>query len=153
MKSNGRKRAFTRAMATTSSLLTMGFLAPIVTAAPAQALTNVGTINGVETRCNNSSYYLCLYYNSTMTTAWWGTSTSVSDLANARFFANTGAGSGLTVKNNAAAVSCDASSTSICYVFFNSGYSGPTDWLYGQHSGRLVETYNDNASVRISFGA
>lgn len=136
--------------------LATGFVVPVVTAAPAMALTNVGTISGVEFRCNNSPYFLCLYYNSSMGTAWWGTSVAVSNLSSPtvqRFFANTGTGSGQAVKNNAAAVSCDASSTSICYVFFNSGFSGPTDWLYGQHSGRLVETYNENASVRISFGA
>jgi len=152
MKSNERKRGFARAMIVALSLLTLGFITPVVAAAPAQALTNVGTSSGVEARCNSSSYYLCLYYNSTMTTAWWGTSVSVPDLAGRTFFANTGAGSGQAVKNNAAAVSCDASSTSICYIFFNNGYSGPTDWLYGQRRGRLIETYNENASVRISFG-
>lgn len=136
-----------------TAALALGFAIPVATAS---ALTNVGNIAGVETRCNNSPYLLCLYYNSGMNTAYWGTSVAVSNLSSPtvhRFFANTGTGSGRPVKNDAAAVSCDASSTSICYIHYNSGFAGPTDYLYGQRSGQLVETYNQNASVRISIGA
>ncbi len=153
MTSNGRTRRFARALIVALSLATLGFLAPVVAAAPAQALTNVGTTAGVEARCNNSPYYLCLYYNSTMATAWWGTSVDVPDLTGYRFFANTGEGSGQAVEDNAAAVSCDASSTSICYIFVNPGYTGARDYLHGQRRGRLVEAYNRNSSVDISFGA
>lgn len=142
MKSNRRMSGFVRAL---TAALSLAFVVPAVTAAPAHALTNVGTISGVEARCNNSAYLLCLYYEG-LDSAWWGTSGDVSDLAGHRFT------SGANVKNNAWYVSCDASSTSICYIFFNSGYSGPRDWLYGQRSGKLVETYNENASVRISIG-
>ncbi|MFC7615367.1 hypothetical protein ACFQV2_19550 [Actinokineospora soli] len=62
-------------------------------------------------------------------------------------------GAGQQVKNNATHISCDASTTTICYVFYNSRYSGPSDHLYGQSSGRLADTYSENASVRISWGA
>jgi len=144
-------RGFARALIVALSLVTMGFLTPVVAAAPAQALTDVGAILGVETRCDNSPYSLCLYYKG-FDTAWWGTNTT-GGLGGARFFANTGEGSGQAVIFNAGSVSCDASSTSICYISYNSGHSGPTDWLYGQRMGRLVETYKANAAVRISFGA
>ena len=123
-------------------------------AAPAQAVSrNVGTVAGVESRCNSSVYLMCLYYNSGRATAYWGTSTSVSDLAGRTFFNGTGAGDNDPVKNNAAGVSCDMTTTSICYVFDRSSYAGDVDFLYGQRSGVLVNTYNDNASVRLSQGA
>jgi hypothetical protein len=121
-------------------------------AGPAEA-TNVGTIPGVESRCHNSTYNLCLYYNSTMRTAWWGTSVAVSNLAGRTFFPNTGAGSGQPVKNNAAAISCDIPANSICYVFVNSGFTGDDDMTYGQRSGVLDKTKNNNASVKISWAA
>ena len=135
--------------------LAIGFVTSLATSTPANA-DNVGTIPGVEPRCNNSPYVLCLYYNSSMRTAWWGTRVNVPNLDSPvvhRFFANTGAGSGQRVKNNAAAVSCDAGTTTICYVFFNSGFTGPSDYLHGQRSGVLADTYNENASVRISWGS
>ncbi|MEU4252273.1 hypothetical protein AB0F15_33210 [Amycolatopsis sp. NPDC026612] len=134
------------------AVLGVGIAAPIALAGSAQALTYVGSDAGVEGRCHNSTYYLCLYYNSTRTTAWWGTQTSVSDLGTRTFFAGTGTGSGTRVKTNAAAVACDAGSSSICYIFSLPGYTGGRDWLYGGSSGRLQETYNDDASVKISWG-
>jgi len=112
---------------------------------------HVGTIAGVERRCNASRYTLCLYYNSSTTTAYWGTSGNVSNLVNARFFSGTGAGSGLGVKNNAAAASCDLLSSGKCYVFFNSNYSGNYDYLNGQETGKLSYTYNENASVKVVY--
>lgn len=152
MKPKKWTRGFARALTAASVPLILGFITPIVEAAPAHSGTNVGFIVGVEARCDSSSYYLCLYYNG-FDSAWWGASTSVSDLGGARFFPNTGEGSGQLVAVNASSVSCDASSTSFCYLYFNPGYSGPFDWLYGQRGGRLVEVYKNVGSVRISIGA
>jgi hypothetical protein len=129
----------------------LGVLAPAVTpAAPAHA-DNVGTINGVESRCNDLPIrYLCLYYNSSMRTGYWSTRQDIPNLAGEKFFDGTGAGQ--SVKNNAAAMSCVISEPGICYVFFNSNYQGPYDYAHGRHSGQLVDTYNEDASVWITLG-
>ncbi|MFI9379881.1 hypothetical protein [Kutzneria sp. NPDC052558] len=129
------------------------FAIPMATAAPASALTNIEDVHSVEARCHASIYKLCLYYNRGRTTAWWGAVVDVDDLAGYTFFPNTGAGSGSPVKNNAAAASCDMTASSICYVFYNRNQSGPTDWLHGGWSGKLVETYNEDASIHLSQGA
>lgn len=141
------KRALRRALMGTFGV-GLSVAATLAMPGPAKA-DNVGTILGVEGRCNNSPYLLCLYYNSGMNTAYWGTNGDIANLAGYRFFSGTGAGSGQFVKNNAAAVSCDAPSTWTCRIFFNSNWAGPTDYLRGQTSGRLVDTYNENASVLI----
>ena len=112
---------------------------------------HVGTISGVETRCNSSVYTLCLYYNSNAATAYWGTSSNVSNLVNETFFGGTGAGSGQGVKNNAAAASCDLLSSGKCYIFFNSNYGGNYDYLNGQETGKLYYTYNEDASVKVAY--
>jgi hypothetical protein len=115
------------------------------------ATRHVGTIAGVETRCNSSAYTLCLYYNSGANTAYWGTSVNVDDLAGRTFLSGTGAGSGQAVKNNAAAASCDLLSTGKCWVFFNHSYGGDADYLNGQETGRLSYTYNEDASVKVVY--
>jgi hypothetical protein len=115
------------------------------------ASRHVGTIAGVETRCNSSAFYLCLYYNSSTTTAWWGTASNVSDLAGHNFRSGTGAGSGEAVKNNAAAASCDTGTSGKCYIFFNSNYCGNYDYLNGQETGQLSYTYNEDASVKVAL--
>jgi hypothetical protein len=115
------------------------------------ATRHVGTIAGVEARCNSSVYTLCLYYNSGANTAYWGTNVNVEDLAGRTFFSGTGAGSGQAVKNNAAAASCDLLSTGKCWVFFNSNYGGDADYLNGQETGRLFYTYNEDASVKVVY--
>lgn len=126
--------------------LVLGATAVVASPAPASAANNVGTFPFVESRCNSSLHLLCLYYNSGMDTAWWGTSTSVRDLAGRTF------SDGRPVKNDAAAISCDAATSSICYVFPRSGYVGEADFTYGQRSGVLELTKNNNASVRLSLG-
>ncbi|WP_258951388.1 hypothetical protein [Lentzea californiensis] len=124
------------------------------TVAPAGAASkNIGTIAGVESRCANSPYWACLYFNSGRATAYWGTSVTVRDLEGRRFFDGTGVGAREPVKNNAAAISCDMTTTSICYVYDRSELGGDVDYLYGQRSGVLSYTYNDNASIRLSPGA
>ncbi|MGX7829551.1 hypothetical protein ACTG9Q_31115 [Actinokineospora sp. 24-640] len=128
--------------------------AAVVLAAPASA-DHVGDVNLVEARCAASPYALCLYHSG-FATAWWGTNVAVSNLADPtvhRFFAGTGTGAGQQVKNNATHIACDASTTTICYVFYSSRFTGPSDHLYGKSSGRLADTYSENASVRISWGA
>jgi hypothetical protein len=120
-------------------------------AAANAATRHVGTIAGVEARCNSSVYTLCLYYNSGANTAYWGTSSDVSDLAGKTFLSGTGAGSGQAVKNNAAAASCDLLSTGKCWVFFNHGYAGNADYLNGQETGQLSYTYNEDASVKVVY--
>jgi len=119
--------------------------------AASAATKHVGTIAGVETRCNNSIYTLCLYYNSGANTAYWGTSDNVSNLAGETFFSGTGAGSGQAVKNNAAAASCDLLTTGKCWIFYNSGYAGNADYLNGQETGQLSYTYNEDASVKVVY--
>jgi hypothetical protein len=130
----------------------VGIATALAPAAAANAASHhVGTIAGVETRCNSSVYLLCLYYNSNASTAWWGSSSNVSNLAGETFRSGTGAGSGEAVKNNAAAASCDTGSTGKCYIFFNSNYGGNYDYLNGQETGKLYYTYNEDASVKIAY--
>ena len=143
-----------RSVAGLATLMGVATAATMVFAAPASA-DHVGDVPLVEARCAASPYALCLYYGG-FGGAWWGTRVAVKNLSDPtvhRFFAGTGTGAGQPVKNNATHISCDAGSTSICYVFFNSGHTGPSDWLYGSSSGRLADTYSENASVRISWGA
>jgi len=129
-----------------------GIAAALMPAVAANAAGHhVGTIAGVESRCNSSAYTLCLYYNSSTTTAYWGTSSNVSNLVNDTFFSGTGAGSGQAVKNNAAAASCDLLSSGKCYIFFNSNYGGNYDYLNGQETGQLYYTYNEDASVKVVY--
>ena len=130
----------------------VGLASALTPAGAANAATrHVGTIAGVETRCNNSVYLLCLYYNSSAKTAYWGTDDDVSDLAGKTFLSGTGAGSGEAVKNNAAAASCDLASTGKCWIFFNHGYAGNADYLNGQETGQLSYTYNEDASVKVVY--
>jgi hypothetical protein len=121
----------------------------VPTAEPVAVAQFVGEYSWVESRCAASVYPLCLYYNSSMDTAWWATTVNVRDLAPYKFWAGTGAGAGQPVKNNAAAVSCDLPRTWTCFIYFNSGWMGNRDWLYGQQSGRLQLTKNENASVAM----
>jgi hypothetical protein len=139
------------AAAAAALALAAGVATALTPAAAATAVgKDVGTINGVESRCHGSVYSLCLYFNSNRQTAWWGTQNHVSNLAGAKFFNGGGDGSGQNVKNNAAAVGCDAPATA-CYVYFNSNYGGDFDYLPGRTSGQLSYTYNENASVDIVF--
>ena len=50
-------------------------------------------------------------------------------MAGKRFFVNTGEGSLEHVEGNGRFISCDASPTSTCYVYYNRGFSGPADWI------------------------
>ena len=125
-------------------------------AAPATAgpATNVGRWPGVEARCDSSPYLLCLYYGAPSDSAWWGTGGPVGDLGRPpQYFTGPGEGAGRPVRGNAASISCDASTTSICYVYDRSGFAGDVDRLHGQRTGDLAGTYKNNVSVRISLGA
>ncbi|MER7046939.1 peptidase inhibitor family I36 protein [Streptomyces jumonjinensis] len=95
--------------------------------------------------CPSSEF--CLYYNSGLGGSHFVAPGDVPDLAGYRF-TSSGAGQGQAVKNNAASAHnkthCNAT------VYFNSNYGGPSDTFGYMNSGNLVNTYNENASVRFA---
>jgi hypothetical protein len=121
----------------------------------AGAAIHSGQVTGVESRCADSPYHLCLYYSSsTSNSAWWGTSRAVWDLGNPpQYFTGPGEGAGQPVKDNAASIFCDMTTRSICYVYDRAGFIGAADLYYGQRSGLLSGTYKHNGSVNLSYGA
>ncbi|MFE2168203.1 peptidase inhibitor family I36 protein [Streptomyces sp. NPDC059447] len=89
--------------------------------------------------------FFCFYYNSNLGGSHWMTADNRPNLAG-EVFSTWAAGEGQPVKNNSASVWNNAG---YCYrVYFNSNYSGPYDTIQGYTSRNLVNTYNDNASVR-----
>ncbi|MEU0133461.1 hypothetical protein ABZ172_05395 [Streptomyces sp. NPDC006296] len=104
--------------------------------------------------CDLSSGTGCLriFYNSNRqgsSTYFYGS--NVSNFANYTFLTS-GAGKGLTVKNNAAAAINDASSSTT--IFFNSNYGGACDTLtYYAIADQLRNTYNNNASFKFDYSA
>ncbi|WP_078491856.1 hypothetical protein [Streptomyces yerevanensis] len=81
----------------------------------------------------------------------------VSNLAGYTF-ATSGAGKGLSVKNNAASAFFIARTVSeSATVYYSSNYGGACDWLWAQgnkqaQANQLERTYNENASLRIVDG-
>ncbi|MEV6118121.1 peptidase inhibitor family I36 protein [Streptomyces sp. NPDC052109] len=88
---------------------------------------------------------LCLYYNSGLSGSHADFNVPTKDEAG-YVFSSSGAGQGQPVKNNAAsATNLDPDCTAI--IFYNSGWSGPADYIDAHSSvSRLNKTYNNNAS-------
>jgi hypothetical protein len=118
-------------------------------ATPAYAASKYVGSGTAESRCVNGSWVLCLYWGG-FSTAYFGTNASKSNLAGYTFFQNTGSGSGQSVKNNAAGITCDYDATAWCRSYYNEGYTGNYDWLYAGERGALFYTWNDEASVYIA---
>ncbi|WP_327735236.1 peptidase inhibitor family I36 protein [Streptomyces nojiriensis] len=89
--------------------------------------------------------FFCLYYNSNQAGARWFTDGDVPNLAG-EIFTTWANGEGELVKNNAASTQ---NASNYCYrVYYNSNYAGPYDTVQAHSSRNLVNTYNNNASVR-----
>ncbi|MFD8634792.1 peptidase inhibitor family I36 protein [Streptomyces sp. NPDC059656] len=89
--------------------------------------------------------FFCFYYNSNQAGSHWMTDHNIPNLAG-EVFSTWANGEGQPVKNNSASVWNNAS---YCYrVYFYSNYGGPYDTVQAYSSRNLVNTYNDNASVR-----
>ncbi len=98
-----------------------------------------------------------LYYNSYWAGSHTAFTSSVSNFSGYTFLAS-GAGQGLSVKNNAASAAMVdyPSHPTNAAIFFNSGYGGACDWFLGHHEGSFTEsfslgpTYNENASFKFT---
>ncbi len=145
----GRKRSAGLFVGGAAAVL-LGLLSAFAVAAPANAVVaghKIGA-SGYETRCRQSGYKLCLYYQSGMSTAYWGTTASVRDLTGYKFFSGTGTGAGQNVENNAAAMVCMSAPTGCC-SYDGSGFGGNYDWEYPLQKGVLFYTWNNEASVKV----
>ncbi|WP_405009897.1 peptidase inhibitor family I36 protein [Kitasatospora sp. NBC_01539] len=89
----------------------------------------------------------CLFYNSNQQGSHFTMSTSISDLAGYTF-TSSGNGQGQHVKNNAASAVSNVCVT--VRVYYNSNYSGPVDMFNYRNAANLVNTYNENASVKFA---
>ncbi|MEV8098602.1 peptidase inhibitor family I36 protein [Kitasatospora sp. NPDC085879] len=89
----------------------------------------------------------CLFYNSNEQGSHLAMSTSIRDLAGYTF-TSPGNGRGQHVKNNAASAVSNVCMT--VRVYYNSNYSGPMDMFNYRNAANLVNTYNENASVRFA---
>lgn len=56
----------------------------------------------------------------------------------------------LLVGAGSASAACGYSTPTRCTSYFNSGFVGDSDWMNWGEVGRLVNTYNENASVKIT---
>ncbi|MFF5160633.1 peptidase inhibitor family I36 protein [Streptomyces sp. NPDC000348] len=118
-----------------------------ISAAPAQAGT--AGYNLCAEATDLWSNRLCLFYNSDQQGSFAGFTKSVADLEPWIFghIGTTTAGQGQPVKNNAASA---ANPGSPCWrVYYNSNYAGPSDTINGYSYRQLVNTYNENASVKV----
>ncbi|MEV7176961.1 peptidase inhibitor family I36 protein [Kitasatospora sp. NPDC093679] len=89
----------------------------------------------------------CLFYNSNEQGSHMAMSSNVRDLAGYTF-TSPGNGQGQHVKNNAASAVSNVCMT--VRVYYNSNYSGPMDMFNYRNAANLVNTYNENASVRFA---
>ncbi len=115
---------------------------------PTPAFAWSGTIIPSETgsvRCDRGR--MCLFYNSNQQGAKKSFGGKVHNFIDYRF-EGPGAGSGLTVKNNAASITNGTDNW--VTVYFNSNYAGNRDWVHPYSYGRLRYTYNNNASFDYS---
>lgn len=116
----------------------------LVAAPPASAASGTYCDLSAGTGC------LRLYYNTNRqgsSTYFYGS--NVSNFASYTFLTS-GAGKGLSVKNNAAAAANDANSSTT--IFYNSNYGGACDTvsLYS-NADQLHNTYNNNASFKFNY--
>ncbi|GAA1940464.1 peptidase inhibitor family I36 protein [Kitasatospora viridis] len=129
----------------------------MLAAAPASATVVTG--NTCPTDWSVDDACLTLFYNSDFGGAYLdfshsGADSGIYNLANYTFVNNGGAGSGQSVKNNAASAQGEFYGSGYsATIFYNSGYGGACETLMaGQNAGavqvpRLGATYNNDASV------
>lgn len=108
----------------------------------------------------SSGFKFALYFNSNFKGSYRNIGYSVWDFADERMggapqaglqplrYCSIGAsspwpGSGQNIKNNAASAN-NRHSSYVAHVYFNRGYKGAVDWVYGGRN--LTNTYNNNAS-------
>lgn len=89
----------------------------------------------------------CFFYNSNEAGSHDTLHASVRDLAGYTF-TSPGAGQGKPVKNNAASAVNNIDCTAT--VYYNSGYLGSHDQLDYRQARQLVNTYNQNASLKLT---
>jgi len=140
----------------------LGAAVTLMSAGPASAAPQDGV-------CNASAYSLdpigeiCLYYNSGLAGSrfdWAFPQANITNFAtypasaraplpgtSIQFLTSGLAGYGQTVKNNAASAYDRYYGASV-YVYFNSGFSGTSDFVGSLTSRNLSNTYNENASLR-----
>jgi hypothetical protein len=128
--------------------------APVVAAASANAdvYQYIGANDGAfhyEQRCHDAGYSACLYAQATISSAYWPTNQSWSDLAGHYFWRNTGTGSGKAVEAGAGAIYCGYAFR--CDSYVHTGYWGNYDYLYGNDVGRLYWTHDNNRSIKLYF--
>ncbi|MER5362877.1 peptidase inhibitor family I36 protein [Streptomyces sp. NPDC002785] len=116
----------------------------VVAAVAAASLTPLVASSAEAASCPSSKF--CFYYNSNQAGSYYALGASDPDLAGSTF-TSSGAGQGQAVKNNAAS----AWNNRLCgaVVFYNSNYGGPHDSFLNGQRFNLVNTYNQNASVRF----
>lgn len=112
--------------------------------------TMLGTASSASAVCNPGTNGFCLYYNSNYGGSYhkfdYG---DVANLAGYNF-TSPGSGQGQTVKNNAASGRNGFAYVNV-RVYFNSNYSGPSDYFTPGVGKNLVNTYNENASIAMSI--
>lgn len=120
-------------------------LSSVAAALGAALLVPVLATSAEAATCSSGSF--CLYYNSNLGGSRLTLGNSVGDLAGYKF-TTSGAGEGQNVKNNAAS----AWNKNLCpvSVYFYSNYGGAWDSFGYNQSGNLVDTYNQNASVKFA---
>ncbi|BFV55035.1 peptidase inhibitor family I36 protein [Kitasatospora sp. CMC57] len=89
----------------------------------------------------------CLFYNSNEQGSHMVVRSSIPDLAGYTF-TSPGNGQGQHVKNNAASAVSNVCMT--VWVNFYSNYGGPRDMFNYRNAANLVNTYNENASVKFA---
>ncbi|WP_406124242.1 peptidase inhibitor family I36 protein [Streptomyces sp. NBC_00989] len=119
------------------------YVLPVIALAAGTAFTTA-TPASADTNCSIGNF--CLFYNSGMAGTHLHFNNSVADLAGYTFDC-CGAGAGQSVKNNAASARNDFTNYNV-RVYYNSNYSGPSDLFAPGTAKNLVNTYNEDASLR-----
>ncbi|MFF2951509.1 peptidase M23 [Kitasatospora sp. NPDC057965] len=139
----------TRRILTTLLLAGTVATATLAVTPVAQAAPNNGNCRGARA--------FCFWYNSNQSgsVAGWDLLTGFRgfyDLADAGAFQGPGRGQGVAVKNNAASATYQFPGNCFGYVevFYNSGWSGPSDVVPACGNINLVWTKNDNASFLVN---
>ncbi|MGI5050575.1 peptidase inhibitor family I36 protein [Streptomyces sp. JAC18] len=121
---------------------------PVTAATLLVAAPSASAAAGASCDASAGTGCLRLYYNSNRqgsSTYFYGS--NVSNFASYTFLMS-GAGKGVTVKNNAASAINDANSSTT--IFYNSNYGGACDTLtFYAIADQLRNTYNNNASFKF----
>ncbi|MER7705270.1 peptidase inhibitor family I36 protein [Kitasatospora sp. NPDC097605] len=135
-----------------ASAFALAVAAVAVVPGTAFASHDSGTSWGDTGRCEQAGSKICLYYNSNQAGAEFvsyagvGHGIEIPNLAGYTYPGG-GAGTGQAVKNNSASAANRMSPGCTLYVYYNSNYSGASDYLSSGSHGNLYNTYNNNASI------